>query len=159
MLPKFLVITARGSLLKADSMHFRDHYRDGQSCLGCQQAAFAGVKANLVSKPCRLLAKRIRFLLPPTTALASLKSIQPQTPSSISMEWAREACQSPPLPRPRVPAAILPSKWSRLPRLGCFWTAAQLPDRVTALASHLEWGLMWDMQKIIIKAGPTAQLA
>lgn len=37
--------------------------------------------------------------------------------------------------------------------------AAQFPDRVTAVASHLEWGLIWDMQKMIIKAGPAAQLA
>lgn len=37
--------------------------------------------------------------------------------------------------------------------------AAQLPDRVTAVASHLEWGLIWDMQKMIIKVGPTALLA
>lgn len=38
-----------------------------------------------------------------TTALTSLKSIQPQAPSSIFMEWAREACQSSLLPSPGGP--------------------------------------------------------
>lgn len=91
--PKFLVIhiirlfsgvypTARGSLLKTDSMLcFRNHCWDGQSCLGCRQAAFAGVKANLVSKLCRLLAKRIRFLLPPDNS-TSLPQVHP-APNSI----------------------------------------------------------------------------
>lgn len=164
--PKFLVIhiirpfsgayvTARGSLLKTDSMHHsRNHYWDGQSCLGCRQAAFPGVKANLVSKLCRLLAKRIRFLLPPDNS-TSLPQVHPAYSWSGPERLARAPC----CPAPRVPAALLPCKWSRLPRLGCFWMPAQLPDRVTAVASHLEWGLMWDMQKIIIKARPTAQLA
>lgn len=169
--PKLLVIhiirflsgvhmTARSSFPKRDSTHLQDHDWDGQSYLGHWHGAFAGVKENLVSKPRRLLAKSIRFLLPLDNS-TNLLQVQtaPNSIQHIHEPGQRGWLASSPSPALRVPAAIPPRKRSGTRRPDRFWTAAQFPDRVTAAASHLEWGLIWDMQKMIIKAGPAVQLA
>lgn len=154
-----IYITARGSLLKTDSIHLRDYW-DGQSCLDTDMQLLLVLRRTWYPNPEGCLQRISDSYYHTTTALASLKSRQPQTPSSISMNRARDACwRASPCPAPRVPAAIPPRKRSRAQRPDRFWMAAQFPDRVTVVASHLERGLIWDMQKMIIKAGPAAQLA
>jgi len=97
--------TARGSLLKTDSIHLMDHYWDGQSCLGYRHTAFAGFKENLVSKPRRLLAKSIRFLLPldNSTSLAQVQTA-PNSIQHIYKPGQKALLASSPLTSPEGPS-------------------------------------------------------